>query len=124
MQDMQIYTLNEIIGLAAALIIGSATYVGFVWKKKPEEITLRFVVSVLCINFLPTLLSSELIKILKYPEYRMIAMLMASFAGQYLVEWFSNRYPQIFDAGLKKAGLEINKTEKEEDNENTQEDHQ
>ena len=120
---MQIYTLNEITGLAAALIIGSATYVGFVWKKKPEEITLRFVVSVLCINFLPTLLSSELIKILKYPEYRMIAMLMASFAWQYLVEWFSNRYPQIFDAGLKKAGLEINKTEKEEDNENTQEDH-
>lgn len=121
MDNITLYSVNEVVALVTAVAIGTGAYVGFVVLKKQQKLSISFIIWVLLINLFVTYLASELLKILKWGEYRALALPVVAYIGQYLMEWFDKRYLKIFDSGIKKAGLDLNKNSDETDSENNSE---
>ena len=113
MQDFTLYTINELIALLAAVIIGSGAYMTFVARKKKEEINLLFIISVFLMNALMTWMVVELLRLNDWGKFRGIGSLFSSFFGQYFFDYVEKRYLKIGDSVLKKT----TRIEIEEDNE-------
>lgn len=110
MNEMTPYSINEIIALVTAVLIGTGAFVGFMVVKKERKINLSFIFWILLINLFVTYIFSELLKLFSWGAYRALVLPLVAYAGQYLIEWFDKRHLKIFDAGLKKTtGLDINK---------------
>lgn len=114
MQNITLYSWNEIIALVTSVIMGTGAYLGFIVLKKQQKVSTKFIFWVFVINLFVTYIVSELLKVMKWGEYRTLVLPLVAYAGQYFMEWFDRRYLKIFDSGLKKAGLDINKQEEEE----------
>lgn len=119
MQDITFYSLNEIVALVTSVMIGTGAYLGVIILKKHLKVNLSFVFWIFIMNLFVTHLLSELLKVMKWGEYRSLALPAVAYAGQYFIDWVDKRYLKIFDAGIKKAGLDIN-----ENNDQNYEDNQ
>ena len=118
MDNITLYSVNEVIALVTSVLIGTGAYIGFVVLKKQQKLSFSFIFYVLLINLFVTYLASELLKILKWGEYRTLALPVMAYIGQYVMEWFDKRYLKIFDSGIKKAGLDINNKDDEQEEDN------
>lgn len=114
MQDLTLYTINELIALLAAVIIGSGAYMTFVARKKKEKINLLFIASVFLMNTLITWVAVELLRLNDWGRFRGIGSLISSFFGQYFFDWVDKKYLKIGDSILKKTtGLDLTEEETE-----------
>lgn len=60
------------------------------------------------INLFLAYLGSQLLTILNWGGYRALVLPLIAYLGQYLMDWIDTRYLKVFDAGLKKVGLDVN----------------
>lgn len=117
MQDFTLYTWNEIVALIIAVVMGTGAYIGVIAKKKKEKITLWYIVSVFFTNLFLTSLASEALKLWNMGIYRSVVLPLVALLGQYIMDYIDRRYLKIFDAGLSKAGLKIDNTTPDEEDE-------
>lgn len=118
MGQVTLYDLNGIIALLTSVIIGTGAYIAFVWKEKKEKVTIPYIIAVVTINMFFTYMASEILRIWKWGEYRTLILPAIAFVGQFLMDWFNKRYLKVFDAGLRKVGLDINNNNNKEQEEN------
>lgn len=112
MQDLTFYTVNELIALIAAVIIGSGAYMTFVARKKKEEISLLFIISVFLMNTLITWVVVELLRLNDWGRFRGIGSLLSAFFGQYFFDYVDKKYLKIGDAVVNRTtGLKIEEDE-------------
>lgn len=115
MQDFTLYTWNEIVALIIAVVMGTGAYIGVIAKKKKEKITLWYIVSVFFINLFLTSVASEALKIWNLGIYRSVVLPLVALFGQYIMDYIDRRYLKIFDAGLHKAGLDLDEDNTDEE---------
>ena len=115
MQNIVTYNLNEIVALIISVLIGTGAYLGFIMIRKNQDISIKLILGILAINLFITYIFSGVLRIFKWGEYRIVILPLVAYGGQYLADWFDKRYPNIFDAGFKKAsGIDLDPKETEE----------
>lgn len=108
MENYTLYDIHEIIALVTATLIGTGAYVGFLIVKKRQKIGVSFMFWTYLINLFLAYLGSQLLTILNWGGYRALVLPLIAYLGQYLMDWVDTRYLKVFDAGLKKVGLDVN----------------
>ena len=111
MQDFTLYNTNEIVALVIAVVMGTSAYIGVVYNKDKKKITWSFAVAVFVINLFFTWVASEWLRVLKWGAFRSAALPLVAFLGQFISDYISKNYPKIFDATLRKGGLNIDSSE-------------
>ena len=107
--------INEALALIFSVLTGTGGYVAFLKYVKKEKPSFGQMVMLFLINLFVAHAFSELMKYFGLGEARSAFLPIISFSGLYIVVWFDKRREKIFDAGVKKAGLEI---EEDDDKEN------
>ncbi|MDO5509546.1 MAG: hypothetical protein Q4F57_02510 [Weeksellaceae bacterium] len=112
MQLHSTYDFPQLVALIASTLIGTSAYLGFLIVKKKQKVSLAFMWWTFMINLFIAYVFSEVLRKFQWGEVRTIVLPIVAYLGQYLTDWVDRRYPALFDAGARKAGLDIRPEQK------------
>ena len=95
--------------LLICVIIGTGGMLAF--DSRTRKIDLRRIFSSFFMGLFIGFLAKETVEILGWKRFEVLLMVSTSAIAEYVMLWFSKRYMKVFDAVLKKGGLDINKEE-------------
>lgn len=102
------YNIIEYIVLIFSVLIGSGAYISFVFIKNKQKIGFKYIIAVLLINLCFTYIASGILMVFKWGEWKSPALPMVAFGGQYLTDWIDKNYLKILNTAAKKAGVDVN----------------
>lgn len=102
------YNIIEYIVLIFSVLIGSGAYISFVFIKNKQKIGFKYIIAVLLINLCFTYIASGILMVFKWGEWKAPALPMVAFGGQYLTDWIDKNYLKILNTAAKKAGVDVN----------------
>lgn len=114
MEHYTLYDIHEIIALVTSTLIGTGAYIGFLIVKKKQKVGFSFIFWTYLINLFFAYLGSQVLTILNWGGYRSVVLPTIAYLGQYLMDWIDTKYPKIFNAAARKAGLDIKDDENEQ----------
>lgn len=116
MEAQEIYTLREVIILIILTAIGTGAFLGFAFLSKKMVLNALIAIIVFIMNLFVVSLFVEILRLINFFKYHYIAALGGSYVGMYFLKWLDKRSFKLFDSMVKKAGLDL---ENREENENT-----
>lgn len=116
MEAQDIYTIREIVILIILTSIGTGAFLGFAFISKKMQINLGIAFLVFIVNLFVVCLVVESLRLFNFFKYHYIAALAGSYLGMYFLKWLDKRSFNLFDAMIKKTGLDIETSDHINDN--------
>lgn len=107
MQDIQLYTTNQIIILVVSVALGSGMYIMTVWQEQPRSMGARLVITTVVMSAGVTHAVYQIAIYYGWGIITNVALLAAAFFATMLIEQLKLKFPKIFDAGFRKVGMDL-----------------